>query len=111
MSPDPEIEDQQPEPDARPEPDPLAWVQEARTLFRLVRTEGMAVLRRKAPDLLDQVSELAGGLAATLRAMDAGLTSRPPDADDPADNTTGPASRPASTPARPPSTVRIDVTD
>jgi hypothetical protein len=62
--------------------------------------------------MLDQVSELAGGLAATLRALEAGLSDRPHDPmDGPMDDVTGSTSRSGSAPARPPSTVRIDVTD
>jgi hypothetical protein len=104
------------------------WADDARRLFQVFQTtldqlaepldddqphppecrycplcRGVALLREAGPDLLDQVSELAAGLAATLR------TSAPPtapsDSSDSADDTT------AGAPARPPSTVRIDVTD
>jgi hypothetical protein len=70
--------------------------------------QGVALLRRAGPDVLDQVSEFAAGLAATLRAT------QPPEAggengeskpfDEASANRSG-----AQT--RPPSTVRIDVTD
>ena len=53
--------------------------------------QGVALLRRAGPDVLDVVSEFAAGLAASLRDESAG---DPPPA-----------------PAEPPSTVRIDVTD
>ena len=68
---------------------------------------GVALLREAGPDLLDQVSELAAGLAATLRASAPPAASRDSsdsDSESTDDTTTG-------APARPPSTVRIDVTD
>jgi hypothetical protein len=70
--------------------------------------QGVAVLRRAGPDVLDQLSEFAAGLAATLRASEA-----EPDAaeQDPSDPSGVPAGERRGTPARPPSTVRIDVTD
>lgn len=140
MSADPHA--QEPPPDAGPPPWTGPWADDARRLFRMVQAavddagtqapgasgyehppeclhcpfcQGVALLRRAGPDVLDQVSEFAAGLAATLRAS-------PPDAPGtgPADPRTGPADgeppggREGDTiggPARPPSTVRIDVTD
>ena len=68
--------------------------------------QGVALLRRAGPDVLDQVSEFAAGLAATLRAT------QPPEADDtsgePSDET---SANQTGAQTRPPSTVRIDVTD
>ncbi len=74
--------------------------------------QGVALLRRAGPDVLDQVSEFAAGLAATLRAAQ-------PAPDDPSAEPAGTSTAASSGPvdhgsnvrARPPSTVRIDVTD
>jgi hypothetical protein len=62
--------------------------------------QGVAVLRRSAPDVLDRVAELAVGLAASLRA------SAPEDGPDEVDLT-----QPRPAPPRPPAFRRIDVTD
>ena len=125
-----------------PEPEPLAWTgpwaDDARRLFRVVQraldegaTEsaesahspectycplcrGVAVLRRAGPDVLDRVSELAAGLAATLRSLDDEPKTDPgtgPGAPAEPGSTTGSPAGSTSGPARPPSTVRIDVTD
>lgn len=85
-------------PESEPAADPLVWWQDA-----------LAVLRRRAPEVLDQVAELAGALAASLRAMEAGdpahdAANRAGDAPDLAD------SPPSAAPPLP-STVRIDVQD
>jgi len=74
--------------------------------------QGVALLRRAGPDVLDQVSEFAAGLAATLRATrpDPGPAEPPAEAA-PGTAADGPAPSRANAPARPPSTVRIDVTD
>jgi hypothetical protein len=70
--------------------------------------QGVVLLRRAGPDVLDQVSEFAAGLAATLRATQ-------PPAADPEDAPTGAfdgsADDRTNARPRPPSTVRIDVTD
>jgi hypothetical protein len=74
--------------------------------------QGVALLRRAGPDVLDQVSEFAAGLAATLRATQ-------PAPAEPATTSQGASTEAADSPAedgtndriRPPSTVRIDVTD
>ena len=100
--------------------------------------QGVALLRRAGPEVLDQVAEFAAGLAATLRATQPGPDPAEPDpagADSSGPDPAGPGSSvpqgagtggaespPAgsaersaatgtSTAARPPSTVRIDVTD
>jgi hypothetical protein len=79
--------------------------------------QGVTLLRRAGPEVLDQLSEFAAGLAATLRATqpESGAAPGEPSAepgdgsaDEPPD---GPAKGWTSAPARPPSTVRIDVTD
>ena len=80
---------------------------------------GVALLRQNGPDLLDQVAELATGLAATLRASSPSPSSasspgEATDAAGPADaGRSGGSSAGTRTgaPAQPPSTVRIDVTD
>jgi hypothetical protein len=78
--------------------------------------QGVALLRRAGPDVLDQVSEFAAGLAATLRATQPAPGTAPDQPADSADDASG-ASAGSSTgdrssaSARPPSTVRIDVTD
>jgi hypothetical protein len=114
-----------------PQPDPMAWtgpwVDDARRLFRVLEgaldeaaTEsahsaectycplcrGLAVLRRAGPDVLDRVSELAAGLAATLRTLE-----DEPKPESGTGSAGGAAPGAAPDPARPPSTVRIDVTD
>jgi hypothetical protein len=70
--------------------------------------QGVALVRRAGPDVLDQLSEFAAGLAATLRATQ-------PDSGPPAEGSDAssgvPADERGSPAARPPSTVRIDVTD
>jgi hypothetical protein len=70
--------------------------------------QGMAALRRSGPDVLDRLAEVAAGLAATLRATEAG-----PRAAQQPRSEAEPDSRTDSTSAapRPPSTVRIDITD
>ena len=73
--------------------------------------QGVALLRRAGPDVLDQVSEFAAGLAATLRATqppEAGGESGESGESEPVDE--APAHRTGAQ-NRPPSTVRIDVTD
>jgi hypothetical protein len=70
--------------------------------------QGVALLRRAGPDVLDQLSEFAAGLAATLRATEAARGGPDPGTADPSGVPAGERSSPA---ARPPSTVRIDVTD
>jgi hypothetical protein len=70
--------------------------------------QGVALLRRAGPDVLDQLSEFAAGLAATLRATDPAPGPPAEGAEDPSGV---PSGERGSTPARPPSTVRIDVTD
>jgi hypothetical protein len=110
-----------------PQPDPLAWTgpwaDDARRLFRVLQgaldeaapesahsaectycpiCRGVAVLRRAGPDVLDRVSDLAAGLAATLRTLE----------DEPGPEPgTWSADSAAPDPAPPPSTVRIDITD
>ena len=98
------------------------WADDARRLFQLLQQaaeagaepgagyehppecrycpfcQGVALVRRAGPDVLDQVSEFAAGLAATLRATQ------------PTEPTGYPPPGPTS-PTGPPSTVRIDVTD
>jgi hypothetical protein len=56
--------------------------------------QAMTMVRRSGPDLLDRIADLAGGLAATLRATD-------PE----------PPAEPAGPSTRPPVTVPIDVSD
>jgi hypothetical protein len=84
--------------------------------------QGVTLLRRAGPDVLDQVSAFAAGLAATLRASapDPGASPAGPPSDPEPGTPSGPGSggsseRPdpgrTSAAARPPSTVRIDVTD
>lgn len=75
--------------------------------------QGVALLRRAGPDVLDQVSEFAAGLAATLRATapDPGPSAEPDEGGDGGEPPAGPVPGGTSGPARPPSTVRIDVTD
>jgi hypothetical protein len=93
--------------DSGREPDPHAWTgpwaDDARRLFQVIQGEGIAALRKAGPEVLDRVSELAAGLAATLRSLD---LDPEPDVDpepgvDPLE----------SAPGLPPSTVRINVTD
>lgn len=79
------------------------WLDDARRLFQLIQTEGMAVLRRAGPDVLDRVAELAGSLAVTLREMDA---DRDPQPVPPPERSTD-----HEMVADAPTTVRIDVTD
>jgi hypothetical protein len=72
--------------------------------------QGVALIRRSGPELLDRVAEVAAGLAATLRATgpDPGAAAAPgaPDeGDDPA-----PSAPSNGAAKRPPTTVRIDVT-
>lgn len=123
------------------------WADDARRLFQVFQTtveqlaepvdadqphppecrycplcRGVALLRQNGPDLLDQVAELAIGLAATLRAAtpppsSSGSTDGDADPDDATEPTDADPSGRASTGTRtgasprPPSTVRIDVTD
>ena len=75
--------------------------------------QGVVLLRRAGPEVLDQVAEFAAGLAATLRATQpapADSSAEPPEA-----GSTGPSDgteeSKSNVRARPPSTVRIDVTD
>lgn len=64
--------------------------------------QGMALVRRSGPDVLDRVADLAAGLAATLRAT----------APEPAEPHSGAdPTEPASPTARPPVTVPIDVSE
>jgi hypothetical protein len=64
--------------------------------------QGMALMRRSGPEVLDRVAELAAGLAATLRAT----TPEPTEPTEPADPT-----EPASPSGRLPVTVPIDVSE
>jgi hypothetical protein len=79
--------------------------------------QGVALVRRAGPEVLDQLSEFAAGLAATLRATqpDSGAASGDPSAEPFNEAAAGPSDDPVkgrtSASARPPSTVRIDVTD
>ena len=79
--------------------------------------QGVTLLRRAGPEVLDQLSEFAAGLAATLRATqpDSGATPGDPAAEPydeaAAESSDGPAKGWTGAPLRPPSTVRIDVTD
>jgi hypothetical protein len=75
--------------------------------------QGVALLRRAGPDVLDQVAEFAAGLAATLRATQpapAEPSSEPSEAQS-TGATDSPAEDTNSARVQPPSTVRIDVTD
>ena len=71
--------------------------------------QGLAMIRRSGPEVLDKVAEFAAGLAATLRAAD---RERPPpwdgDAAAPVDLTA--QEPPHEIPVIPPA-VRIDITD
>jgi hypothetical protein len=107
-----------------------AWAAEAVRLFQSLRSaaeagagadhsaecrycplcQGLAVLRRAGPDLLDQVAGLATGFAAALRAAeetgeDPGRPAGPL-GPDPGGGPGAAAARPA-----PPRTERIDITD
>jgi hypothetical protein len=79
--------------------------------------QGVALLRRGGPEVLDQISEFAAGLAATLRATQPPPQAPPAEPSGAAftDAASGASAHPAeggtSAPTRPPSTVRIDVTD
>jgi hypothetical protein len=142
----------------RTEPPPWSspWADDARRLFQLVQSaveqaeaasgresaepehppecrycpfcQGVGLLRRAGPDVLDQVSDFAAGLAATLRAAQPPAAGTPAgagfdkaSADEPgpeagrSDSAGRSGERPESeqspAAARPPSTVRIDVTD
>jgi hypothetical protein len=91
---------------------PEAWVSELFRLYRAMQDQppgttecrycplcqAVALLRRSGPDLLDRLSEVAAGLAATLRASESGSS---PDT----------SSQAAPRPAEPERTERIDVTD
>jgi hypothetical protein len=86
------------------------WADDARRAFGLLQgavgqviadPQVQGLLHRAAPELLDRVSDLAAGLAATLRAQDGDGPTGPDTAADP----------PVGERPRPPSTVRIDVTD
>jgi hypothetical protein len=75
--------------------------------------QGVSLLRRAGPDVLDQVAEFAAGLAATLRATHpapAEPSSEPSEAQS-TGATDSPAEDTNSARVQPPSTVRIDVTD
>jgi hypothetical protein len=115
----------EPDPGSAPEPEPAAetgpppwsgpWADDARRLFQAIQGEGLAVLGRTGPEVLDKVSELAAGLAATLRSLD--LDPQPGPGADPAPEAGAgtpseqSAPGPESAPGPPTSTVRIDVTD
>jgi hypothetical protein len=95
--------------------------------------QGIGLLRRAGPDVLDQVSDFATGLAATLRAAQPPEPGAPSDSgsgsgsdsdsdsggERAADSPSGPSfdrsedaeSAGPARPARPPRTVRIDITD
>jgi hypothetical protein len=120
----------------RPDPPPWTgpWADDARRLFQVLQValeetgpesadpghppecaycplcRGIAALRRAGPDVLDRVSDLAAGMAATLRSLDDEPGAQPGSGTE-ADAAPGSASGSTSGPARPPSTVRIDVTD
>ena len=102
------------------------WVDDARRVLGLLRAaldeagspggpleQGLALLRRAGPELLDEVADLATGLAGKLRADAAraeGSPNRSPDPSpaSPADPSGEGPSPPAG--VAPPPTVRIDVT-
>ncbi|HST85817.1 MAG TPA: hypothetical protein VLL08_29035 [Kineosporiaceae bacterium] len=74
--------------------------------------QGVALLRRAGPEVLDQVAEFAAGLAATLRATQPAPAD--PSSESEAGSTgssDGPAEDRTNARPQPPSTVRIDVTD
>jgi hypothetical protein len=112
------------------------WVEDARRVLRLVRAtldeagrpggpleQGLELVRRAGPELLDEVAGLAGDLAARLRA-DAAASSSASSSGSSAPSGSSPSGSPSSSSSAPlgppepaatsgtapPTTVRIDVT-